>query len=76
MPPATHRWTVVPGIAPTLSGFLRFLLIAIYRYHRPMAMDCGGPDMAHAVALFRSLGNPARLAIVTRLAERSAGVRG
>ena len=39
-----------------------------------MAMDCGGPDTAPAVALFRSLGDPARLAIVSRLAEGEARV--
>jgi DNA-binding transcriptional ArsR family regulator len=39
-----------------------------------MAMDCGEPGSAPAVALFRSLGDPARLAIVTRLAQGEARV--
>lgn len=39
-----------------------------------MAIDCGGPDLTPAVALFRSLGDPARLAIVRRLAEGEARV--
>ncbi|MGH3342806.1 MAG: ArsR/SmtB family transcription factor [Carbonactinosporaceae bacterium] len=34
-----------------------------------MTMDCGGQDLAPAAALFRSLGDPTRLAIVRRLAE-------
>lgn len=38
-----------------------------------MAMSCGD-EQAPAVALFRSLGDPARLAIVTRLAEGEARV--
>ena len=38
-----------------------------------MAMKCGG-DVSPAVALFRSLGDPARLAIVSRLAEGEARV--
>jgi DNA-binding transcriptional ArsR family regulator len=36
-------------------------------------MDCG-QDMTSAVALFRSLGDPARLAIVRRLAEGASRV--
>ncbi|GAA1319181.1 metalloregulator ArsR/SmtB family transcription factor [Pseudonocardia xinjiangensis] len=39
-----------------------------------MAMDCCGNDLTPAVALFRSLGDPARLAIVRRLAEGEARV--
>lgn len=39
-----------------------------------MAMDCGGPDLGPAVALFRSLGDPMRLAIVARLVEGEARV--
>lgn len=39
-----------------------------------MAMDCCGHDLTPAVALFRSLGDPARLAIVRRLAEGEARV--
>jgi predicted Co/Zn/Cd cation transporter (cation efflux family) len=39
-----------------------------------MAMGCDGPDAVPAVALFRSLGDPARLAIVSRLAEGEARV--
>jgi DNA-binding transcriptional ArsR family regulator len=39
-----------------------------------MAMDCCGPTTAPAVALFRSLGDPARLAIVSRLASGEARV--
>lgn len=39
-----------------------------------MAMDCREPVPAPAVALFRSLGDPARLAIVMRLAEGEARV--
>src|SRR4051812_50136277 len=37
-------------------------------------MDCCGPTTAPAVALFRSLGDPARLAIVSRLATGEARV--
>ncbi|NMH77561.1 ArsR/SmtB family transcription factor [Pseudonocardia xinjiangensis] len=37
-------------------------------------MDCCGNDLTPAVALFRSLGDPARLAIVRRLAEGEARV--
>src|SRR3954452_14702808 len=43
-------------------------------YHRRMAMDCCAPGPGPAVALFRSLGDPARLAIVTRLAQGEARV--
>lgn len=39
-----------------------------------MAMNCCGPDVGPAVALFRSLGDPMRLAIVSRLAEGEARV--
>jgi DNA-binding transcriptional ArsR family regulator len=39
-----------------------------------MAMDCCGRDLGPAVALFRSLGDPTRLAIVRRLAEGEARV--
>ncbi|MGQ0481256.1 MAG: ArsR/SmtB family transcription factor [Pseudonocardia sp.] len=38
-----------------------------------MAIECPG-DLSAAVALFRSLGDPARLAILTRLAEGEARV--
>jgi DNA-binding transcriptional ArsR family regulator len=38
-----------------------------------MAMSCCG-DLMPAVALFRSLGDPARLAIVSRLAQGEARV--
>jgi DNA-binding transcriptional ArsR family regulator len=37
-------------------------------------MDCCGRDLTPAVALFRSLGDPTRLAIVRRLAEGEARV--
>jgi DNA-binding transcriptional ArsR family regulator len=37
-------------------------------------MDCCTPDVTPAVALFRSLGDPARLAIVSRLAQGEARV--
>jgi DNA-binding transcriptional ArsR family regulator len=37
-------------------------------------MNCGGRDLTPAVALFRSLGDPTRLAIVRRLAEGEARV--
>jgi DNA-binding transcriptional ArsR family regulator len=37
-------------------------------------MDCCAPDVTAAVALFRSLGDPARLAIVSRLAQGEARV--
>ncbi len=37
-------------------------------------MSCSGEDPSSAVALFRSLGDPARLAIVSRLAEGEARV--
>src|SRR3954451_1324210 len=39
-----------------------------------MAMDCCAPGPGPAVALVRALGDPARLAIVTRLAEGEARV--
>jgi DNA-binding transcriptional ArsR family regulator len=39
-----------------------------------MAIDCCGQDLTRAVALFRSLGDPARLAIVRRLTEGEARV--
>jgi ArsR family transcriptional regulator, cadmium/lead-responsive transcriptional repressor len=39
-----------------------------------MAMDCCRSDLSPAVALFRSLGDPARLAIVSRLAGGDARV--
>jgi DNA-binding transcriptional ArsR family regulator len=39
-----------------------------------MAMDCCEPDPGPAVALFRSLGDPARLAILMRLAQGEARV--
>ena len=39
-----------------------------------MAIDRCGQDLTPAVALFRSLGDPARLAIVRRLAEGEARV--
>src|SRR6185503_12228586 len=37
-------------------------------------MDCCTSDVTPAVALFRSLGDPARLAIVSRLAQGAARV--
>ena len=37
-------------------------------------MNCCTPDVTSAVALFRSLGDPARLAIVSRLAQGEARV--
>ena len=37
-------------------------------------MDCCARDVAPAVSLFRSLGDPARLAIVSRLAQGEARV--
>ena len=37
-------------------------------------MDCCAPDVTPAVALFRSLGDPARLAIVSRLAQGEARI--
>nr|WP_242622846.1 metalloregulator ArsR/SmtB family transcription factor [Pseudonocardia sediminis] len=39
-----------------------------------MTMDCCGPDVTPAVALFRSLADPTRLAIVSRLVEEEARV--
>jgi DNA-binding transcriptional ArsR family regulator len=39
-----------------------------------MAMDCCAADVTPAVALFRSLGDPTRLAIVSRLAQGEARV--
>jgi DNA-binding transcriptional ArsR family regulator len=39
-----------------------------------MAMDCCPVDVTPAVALFRSLGDPARLAILSRLAHGEARV--
>jgi DNA-binding transcriptional ArsR family regulator len=43
------------------------------RYHHPVAIDCT-PGLAPAVALFRSLGDPTRLAILSRLAAGEARV--
>ena len=43
------------------------------RYHRAMAIGCI-PGLAPAVALFRSLGDPTRLAILHRLASGEARV--
>jgi len=37
-------------------------------------MDCCDADVTPAVALFRSLADPARLAIVSRLAQGEARV--
>lgn len=45
----------------------------IGHYDRHMTMSCEPPPAA-AVALFRSLGDPARLTIVLRLAEGEARV--
>jgi len=39
-----------------------------------MTMDCCGTDAAPAIALFRSLGDPTRLAIVSRLVRGEARV--
>jgi DNA-binding transcriptional ArsR family regulator len=39
-----------------------------------MTIDCCDQDLTPAAALFRSLGDPARLAIVRRLAEGEARV--
>ena len=39
-----------------------------------MAMDCCAVDVSPAVALFRSLADPARLAIVSRLVQGEARV--
>lgn len=39
-----------------------------------MTIDCCPDDLAPAVALFRSLGDPARLAIVSHLAQGEARV--
>lgn len=50
-----------------------FLFIAQSGYHRVMAIDCT-PGLAPAVALFRSLGDPARLAILRRIASSEARV--
>jgi DNA-binding transcriptional ArsR family regulator len=50
-----------------------FQSIAFYRYHRDVAMDCSA-DLSPAVALFRSLGDSTRLAILTRLASGEARV--
>jgi DNA-binding transcriptional ArsR family regulator len=47
--------------------------IGLWRYHRAVAMSCGH-DLDPAVALFRSLGDPTRLAIVHRLADGEARV--
>ncbi|MEW2386232.1 metalloregulator ArsR/SmtB family transcription factor [Micromonospora sp. NPDC047707] len=45
----------------------------IRRYHRFVAIGCT-PDLEPAVALFRSLGDPTRLAILHRLASGEARV--
>jgi DNA-binding transcriptional ArsR family regulator len=42
-------------------------------YHHAMAIDCA-PGLAPAVALFRSLGDPTRLAILRRIATGEARV--
>lgn len=39
-----------------------------------MTINCASQDLSPAVALFRSLGDPTRLAIVRRLAEGEARV--
>jgi DNA-binding transcriptional ArsR family regulator len=39
-----------------------------------MAMDCCAVDITPAITLFRSLADPAQLAIVTRLAQRETRV--
>jgi ArsR family transcriptional regulator len=53
------------------------VIIPLLRYHRFMAMLLGAVprnDLRAAAALFRSLGDPARLAILRRLAEGEARV--
>lgn len=45
----------------------------LWRYHRAVAIGCT-PGLAPAVALFRSLGDPTRLAILHRLASGEARV--
>jgi DNA-binding transcriptional ArsR family regulator len=47
--------------------------ILAWRYHRAMAIDCS-PKLGPAVALFRSLGDPTRLAILNHLASGEARV--
>jgi DNA-binding transcriptional ArsR family regulator len=48
-------------------------VIASWDYHRPVAIGCEH-DLDAAVALFRSLGDPTRLAILHRLAHGEARV--
>lgn len=54
-------------------GHVTLTLIARGRYHRVMAIDCAA-DLGPAVALFRSLGDPTRLAILQRLTRGEARV--
>jgi DNA-binding transcriptional ArsR family regulator len=48
--------------------------IALSAYHRRVAMNHRDPGLDPAVALFRSLADPARLAILQRLADGEARV--
>jgi ArsR family transcriptional regulator, cadmium/lead-responsive transcriptional repressor len=62
---------------PTAASAVR--ITGLYRYHRDMTMDstqavASRAGLAPAAALFRSLGDPARLAIVRRLAAGPARV--
>jgi ArsR family transcriptional regulator, cadmium/lead-responsive transcriptional repressor len=56
-----------------VQPYSSLLLIAQCRYHRGVTIDRGS-RLAPAVALFRSLGDPTRLAILTRLAGGEARV--
>jgi DNA-binding transcriptional ArsR family regulator len=49
------------------------IIIVWERYHRPVTMNYT-TDLAPAVALFRSLGDPTRLAILSRLTDGEARV--
>ena len=58
------------------------VVIGAYDYHRCMTIDCcgdtplptDGPNLGGAVALFRSLADPARLSIIRRLGHGEARV--
>jgi ArsR family transcriptional regulator, cadmium/lead-responsive transcriptional repressor len=56
--------------------YISFLPIGAWRYHRHMTIDAvvDRTELAPAAALFRSLGDPGRLAIVRRLADGPARV--
>jgi ArsR family transcriptional regulator, cadmium/lead-responsive transcriptional repressor len=72
--PAAAAVVMVPGL---IKAATVIVFIIRFRYHRHMAMlPAGAPPatLQPAAALFRSLGDPARLAIIRRLADGEARV--